>query len=142
TLRSSIVERSRGSCEISPKRRRTARKDIPARHRKSELPASDGTVRQLVTAGVVLCGRDLLRAPIVDQLPAYRRKRATTLGITVRDAMKKIPFASGFVLTLFATIGGAEGNETAKVLTLDEVLRSEEHTSELQSRENLVCRLL
>src|SRR5690606_41946164 len=28
------------------------------------------------------------------------------------------------------------------VLALDEVPRSEEHTSELQSRENLVCRLL
>src|SRR5690606_39409858 len=31
---------------------------------------------------------------------------------------------------------------TTRGLTDDEVSRSEEHTSELQSRENLVCRLL
>src|SRR5690606_5655589 len=32
--------------------------------------------------------------------------------------------------------------ENAVVHGMDQVLRSEEHTSELQSRENLVCRLL
>src|SRR5690606_41213183 len=36
---------------------------------------------------------------------------------------------------------GAEGEPLAAGLD-DAVLRSEEHTSELQSRENLVCRLL
>src|SRR5436309_12471999 len=38
------------------------------------------------------------------------------------------------------------GTDTAAILLLDssgrELVRSEEHTSELQSRENLVCRLL
>src|SRR2546422_4333249 len=39
-----------------------------------------------------------------------------------------------------AQIGGAE--DTAPLASLPEVLRSEEHTSELQSRLHLVCRLL
>src|SRR5690606_40207145 len=33
-------------------------------------------------------------------------------------------------------------NENTKISFSDDVIRSEEHTSELQSRENLVCRLL
>src|SRR5207302_9867032 len=37
-------------------------------------------------------------------------------------------------------LGGAAGKEDGH--HVDELLRSEEHTSELQSRENLVCRLL
>src|SRR5690606_40791472 len=40
---------------------------------------------------------------------------------------------------------GAEyfaGYVTEKALSVDNLFRSEEHTSELQSRENLVCRLL
>ncbi|MDY0068038.1 MAG: TonB-dependent receptor, partial [Steroidobacteraceae bacterium] len=52
--------------------------------------------------------------------------------------MKKIPFASGFVLTLFATIGGAEGNETAKVLTLDEVLVTGTHIRGVESASPVV----
>src|SRR2546430_7627814 len=40
--------------------------------------------------------------------------------------------------------GAATGNALASFLTgrLDTLLRSEEHTSELQSQSNLVCRLL
>src|SRR5438046_10410159 len=36
----------------------------------------------------------------------------------------------------------ARGRELIQVLVLDQPLRSEEHTSELQSLTNLVCRLL
>src|SRR5690606_39822420 len=32
--------------------------------------------------------------------------------------------------------------DAGKVVTREQIMRSEEHTSELQSRENLVCRLL
>src|SRR5690606_39829434 len=39
-----------------------------------------------------------------------------------------------------ASVDAAEGN-TAIITGLSEGTRSEEHTSELQSRENLVCRL-
>src|SRR5690606_39293791 len=52
--------------------------------------------------------------------------------------------------TLFKTIVGLEEpdsgtvrvGETVKLSYVDQTRRSEEHTSELQSRENLVCRLL
>src|SRR5215475_16203809 len=40
-----------------------------------------------------------------------------------------------------ATINADRGQRSFQ-LSLDQFLRSEEHTSELQSRENLVCRLL
>src|SRR5690606_39322964 len=35
-----------------------------------------------------------------------------------------------------------QGHDTTVPVTVDDMVRSEEHTSELQSRENLVCRLL
>src|SRR5690606_41335605 len=41
-------------------------------------------------------------------------------------------------LLLAAVLRGGPGH----LVDLEEVVRSEEHTSELQSRENLVCRLL
>src|SRR2546430_11899347 len=52
--------------------------------------------------------------------------------------------------TLFRSIGGiptlvqagVAGNAGIKPETLNEIERSEEHTSELQSQSNLVCRLL
>src|SRR5690606_9931253 len=40
------------------------------------------------------------------------------------------------------TIGKAKDDLEGTVPLLNDLLRSEEHTSELQSRENLVCRLL
>src|SRR5690606_29826887 len=47
------------------------------------------------------------------------------------------------------TLGSLKGDRTARIQRVDDsksswmgVVRSEEHTSELQSRENLVCRLL
>src|SRR5690606_40388467 len=39
-------------------------------------------------------------------------------------------------------VGGASWPEPAGICASNSVARSEEHTSELQSRENLVCRLL
>src|SRR5690606_39876566 len=42
---------------------------------------------------------------------------------------------------IFST-GGRSGPQYVKFINYFEDLRSEEHTSELQSRENLVCRLL
>src|SRR5690606_41993440 len=54
---------------------------------------------------------------------------------------------SGFILTLiFHLLPDSPGDFLERVLpfvaSLGIALRSEEHTSELQSRENLVCRLL
>src|SRR5690606_40800105 len=52
----------------------------------------------------------------------FIRERACT-GITVADVVKQVPLSRRILETRFQK-------------------RSEEHTSELQSRENLVCRLL
>src|SRR5690606_39472644 len=61
---------------------------------------------------------------------------AVSLGDTFEDALQRVfgvaAEAGGILLGKLARIAiGADGG-----------LRSEEHTSELQSRENLVCRLL
>src|SRR5690606_28011578 len=50
-----------------------------------------------------------------------------------------VEYQRGNFVTLLAYLRGETEDETARYL-LDK--RSEEHTSELQSRENLVCRLL
>src|SRR5690606_41673057 len=50
-----------------------------------------------------------------------------------------VPSVASAVKTILAKLD-SHVSETAKALLLDS--RSEEHTSELQSRENLVCRLL
>src|SRR5690606_41024366 len=47
-----------------------------------------------------------------------------------------------FVPKLFVGIAFDSGGVASGPMTATFILRSEEHTSELQSRENLVCRLL
>src|SRR3712207_8725771 len=44
--------------------------------------------------------------------------------------------------TIFGTVSGALSVRTEGIYTIMITLRSEEHTSELQSRQYLVCRLL
>src|SRR3989475_7358236 len=52
-------------------------------------------------------------------------------------------FRSGGGVAAFAALGlGAGGYTAMRVLGIGPVGRSEEHTSELQSQSNLVCRLL
>src|SRR5690606_40913402 len=68
-------------------------------------------------------------------------ERPAELGATVRTDERAVERAAAMVEeadypVLFAGIGAAQAVEPL----LD--LRSEEHTSALQSRENLVCRLL
>src|SRR5690606_40730188 len=43
---------------------------------------------------------------------------------------------------MWLTLGGTPGSTIRNTITAPPPARSEEHTSELQSRENLVCRLL
>src|SRR5690606_16903262 len=67
-----------------------------------------------------------------------------TLGAFITGKSIKSQLA-GFPLVFLLTIGALilSGNLFLKELGLETVIfRSEEHTSELQSRENLVCRLL
>src|SRR5690606_39961264 len=61
-----------------------------------------------------------------------------------RENMKTYGYgAKGFTLSMLQTaLEVSEGNVSTKVLSELLEARSEEHTSELQSRENLVCRLL
>src|SRR5690606_39824847 len=61
--------------------------------------------------------------PLRDALPEGQTMIATRVAS---------PFLTPFMTTLFVAL----------FITMPVVLRSEEHTSELQSRENLVCRLL
>src|SRR5690606_41819153 len=68
---------------------------------------------------------------------AIRRGYALISGMVLVD---QDPVATTDQLNEFYRAAGVEKNYRADVVT--SVKRSEEHTSELQSRENLVCRLL
>src|SRR5690606_41959474 len=72
-----------------------------------------------------------------DALPILPAERfAEIVGIYLRSADRRDPRAS-------PVFGRFRGAPPVLILSsLHENLRSEEHTSELQSRENLVCRLL
>src|SRR2546430_9091690 len=66
-----------------------------------------------------------------------------------RDAIRAVkgaterPIQPGDVIVLIGTGPSGTGmQETAQITTALRYLRSEEHTSELQSQSNLVCRLL
>src|SRR5690606_40636580 len=67
-----------------------------------------------------------------------RNQRTMTVGILIPQIDQPFFSALTFVIekTLFAS------GYRALICSAEENLRSEEHTSELQSRENLVCRLL
>src|SRR5690606_39587278 len=78
----------------------------------------------------------------------FRSRRATREVVGVIDA--GLELVGGLDAVALATVvGGVELEDLAGAGALGadgklgaELLRSEEHTSELQSRENLVCRLL
>src|SRR5690606_7362138 len=65
-------------------------------------------------------------------------------GMTIQQRYG-VPF-NGFFSNIFESIQDVEqavfGDVTARITDQLRLRRSEEHTSELQSRENLVCRLL
>src|SRR5690606_42026555 len=81
-----------------------------------------------------------------DALPIYlcghgaqqRRPEPGDLGAAChgrRSSLQGFPASAGFQLCTVRADAGSERHSRGKA-------RSEEHTSELQSRENLVCRLL
>src|SRR5690606_40202950 len=87
-----------------------------------------------------------------DALPIYSRRRrsparlsdrrAARIGASHQEFREERHGASGRAL-LVAGPGVRPGDvEVRPAVVLRETSRSEEHTSELQSRENLVCRLL
>src|SRR2546426_4985207 len=82
---------------------------------------------------------DLATASLFSHLRCFLGTSRITLRKGILDRVLPVPEelvveADEFIFTLAVAIGGA--------LILDEPLRSEEHTSELQSPCNLVCRLL
>src|SRR5271165_2544668 len=76
-----------------------------------------------------------------------RRHSATSLGAITRFCQPVSPCASPYLLNIDGILptfpSSALGSPVWRRATLTSFdARSEEHTSELQSRENLVCRLL
>src|SRR5690606_42014835 len=65
-------------------------------------------------------------------LPAHMKPVAPATPAPATEPHKKLP--PGFGVIVFST-------DEEMVETVQQAARSEEHTSELQSRENLVCRL-
>src|SRR5690606_21664097 len=69
-------------------------------------------------------------------------RAGAALDDTQKARLKEINAELARLGTTFSQNVLAEVNDSAVVVDTAEELRSEEHTSELQSRENLVCRLL
>src|SRR5690606_39491274 len=91
------------------------------------------------------------------QLPPFPTRRSSDLGVSVKDASGNVKDQETiFNESVVALQNMEDGTEKAKLandlfgrsgaemmpLLNGAAGRSEEHTSELQSRENLVCRLL
>src|SRR5690606_40747651 len=77
-----------------------------------------------------------------DALPIYLHEVAGAVGPDVGHARHAVHLRGDVDqhrLQRRVRLGGAAGHDAGAV---QRALRSEEHTSELQSRENLVCRLL
>src|SRR5690606_40178385 len=86
-------------------------------------------------------------APGIDERDALKLRCAQVCGVRPR-ASRKIKRQMAASLTFWRRRGTARlrcdtaGAACANLIVPAAGLRSEEHTSELQSRENLVCRLL
>src|SRR5205085_4901802 len=115
------------------KRASSTRKPSSSRSSSSRSSASRGTfINQAVKAG-----RDALR-DVQKRVPPDFRKTIQATGRsfekTVSSSMKQIQ------TQLNRTASQADLAKLQK--KIDDLTRSEEHTSELQSQSNLVCRLL
>src|SRR5690606_41946977 len=67
---------------------------------------------------------------------------ANQLFATLDTTLRRLPITSDLTAILADTVGFIRQLPHELVAAFRSTLRSEEHTSELQSRENLVCRLL
>src|SRR5690606_39600299 len=75
-----------------------------------------------------------------NDLPSNLENRSNELeDVIIQGNRIQVPFSQ---TTRDIQVITQEQIEQLPAKSLNEVLRSEEHTSELQSRENLVCRLL
>src|SRR5690606_41178015 len=81
----------------------------------------------------------------ISSICASRMPRVVTAGVPSRRPLHTVGFSvSKGMVFLFTVIMTSSNSASASlpVKPRDALTRSEEHTSELQSRENLVCRLL
>src|SRR5690606_38862964 len=131
---------SRGSRDRRSRRRKRARRDSPTAPARSwRRDPRGGRDDERLPPGhfpADVVGVGALEADLVEGLAQKLDHRAELLGGDAEPRM-------GALQRLVAERRGAaheRGDELR--LMVDEPLRSEEHTSELQSRENIVCRLL
>src|SRR5690606_40359424 len=98
----------------------------------------------IVTVASEICSLSLHGAlPISEPMPVMRQQRRVVTQQLVRaqQQLGKVDQA-GAVATLLVRGVAAAHDIGPLVIRIGLQVRSEEHTSELQSRENLVCRLL
>src|SRR5690606_19027136 len=129
------------------------------RHHRSPTPSGSGVISAPVAAGSLAAPRDLGLAGA--RLPTTRCRGPPTATTAVRAAAGPPPGnrsgpgagadRSPSPAAAPATVADAGPSPTGRLPTIrstcacgtaSAAARSEEHTSELQSRENLVCRLL
>src|SRR5207302_6183034 len=83
-----------------------------------------------------------VRLEALEQLPAHRHQLGGAARCHVEPAEQLLPCRLDAVLQAAQVLGSGLGLVGRRGAADDLGRRSEEHTSELQSRENLVCRLL
>src|SRR5690606_41501983 len=102
------------------------------------------SVAQLVVALCLVTRRRPPRAPLFPYTTLFRSPgaRQTLRQGGVMADFNFVPAPDRLALSLRASFGFGAGAVREEGRTNRRGFRSEEHTSELQSRENLVCRLL
>src|SRR5688572_9725469 len=102
--------------------------------------AEANEVRVMFSEPMVVVGRipEPVTAPFFKIDPSVRGTFRWSGTTTLIFTPASLPFARQFTVTIERTARSVAGN----TLDRDYSFRSEEHTSELQSQSNLVCRLL
>src|SRR5690606_4854315 len=147
---------SRGSSSC----RRRSRKPTERVHgtlMKPQYPGVDSVVGntplvrlQRIDAGIHAANGNVVLAKLEGNNPAGSVKDRAALSMiaraeargTIRPGDTLIEATSGNTGIALAMVAAVRGYRMVLVMPDNQTVRSEEHTSELQSRENLVCRLL
>src|SRR5690606_40336698 len=106
---------------------------------EQDVLQADGPI--LVDFWAEWCGPCRMVSPVLDEIQAENPEKITILKLNVDenpDLAMKYQITSIPAMKVFS---GGEERKTIIGAQPKFALRSEEHTSELQSRENLVCRL-